>query len=408
MTLAAVTIVALSGAFLASMLLIVAGMLRGRTAGRKQPERWPSVSVIVPAHDEQESLPATLASLRRQSYAGEIEFVIVDDRSTDGTAEVAASYASHDRRFRLVQVTEPGARLSPKVHAVDRGIRASRGEILLTTDADCVVPSGWVSAMVEHLGEGVDMVVGYVEARPRNDRRGLVAAFDAVDWFVLMLVSRSLARLGFALSSSANNQAYRRSAFERVRGFGAAGRAPSGDEDLFVQRVARLGGGAVVFADDPDVRVVTAAAESLHGILHQRRRWVSRFHHPVHYHPGFFAAIAVLGAHSVGVTAGLLALPFAPALAPWVLGAWGAVLATQILGLHLGTRDLGRRDLWGWPSLTWALLHPVFIAVVSLWSFVRPGDWRFAGGGYRRRLARRALERLRKRVHRSARGVGGW
>src|SRR5580700_1827754 len=58
---------------------------------RWQPERWPGVVAVVPARDEAAILPRTLPSLLAQEYPGEFTVLLVDDGSTDGTAEVAAA-----------------------------------------------------------------------------------------------------------------------------------------------------------------------------------------------------------------------------------------------------------------------------------------------------------------------------
>ncbi|MDF1524429.1 MAG: glycosyltransferase, partial [Trueperaceae bacterium] len=55
---------------------------------------WPSVDVIVPAHDEAAALPATLASLRSLAYPGRLSILVVDDRSTDGTGDVVRAAAA--------------------------------------------------------------------------------------------------------------------------------------------------------------------------------------------------------------------------------------------------------------------------------------------------------------------------
>ena len=65
------------------MVMVVVGMFR--PGPRERSSARPSVTVVVPAHDEEDDLPGTLESLAAQRYDGELEFVIVDDRSTDGT-----------------------------------------------------------------------------------------------------------------------------------------------------------------------------------------------------------------------------------------------------------------------------------------------------------------------------------
>lgn len=379
------------------LVFVIVGMFLPDRRRRQQGD-LPSVTVIVPAHNEQERLPATLASLSRQQYAGEVEFIIVDDRSTDSTAAIIDATVATDPRFRRISVLKPSRRLSPKVNAVNSGIMASSGEVIITTDADCEYPEGWVAELVNHFAPGVVMVVGYVETTRARLAKGWVQLFETVDWLSLMLTSRSLTRYGLKFASSANNQAYLRSAFEAAGGFGASGRAPSGDEDLLTQRLGRLKDSRIVFASSPAARVVTRPVDGLGQLLNQRRRWVSRYHHLIHYQPAFLASIALLGLHSLALSIAVLLLPFQPAAAPWVLGLWGAKLLVEMTGMAVGTRQLNRPDLFPWPSLVWALLHPFFIGTTVVMSLVRPGDWRGGTAGYRTRYFKRQWTLFRRRV----------
>ncbi len=387
---------ALALPYIGLMLMVIVGMYRATR--RPYSEATPSVSVIIPAHNEEAKLAATLGSLAKQQYEGELEFVVVNDRSTDGTEAIIQDFVQHDPRFKLCTITAPSKRLAPKVNAVNAGIAHSSGEIILASDADCQYPEGWVAGMVSHFADDVAMVVGYVESTSAHGAKNWVQRFETTDWFVLMLVARSLTHFGWKFASSANNQAYRRSAFEAIGGFGASGRAPSGDEDLLTQRMGRLPGMRVVFASSPETRVLTHPAPGLMALLRQRRRWVSRYHHVMHYHPAFLLSIAILGFQSIALAAGILLSPFVPAIVPWVIALWLAELAVEMYGLNLGTQQLGRRDLWGLNSLTWGLLHPFFIAFVVIWSLIKPGAWYAGAKSYRRRFFKRQLRELSRKV----------
>ena len=394
--------------YIGLMVLVIIGMLRPQPARRSALR--PPVSVIIPAHNEEAKLDATLASLSRQEYPGEAQFIIVNDRSTDATAQIIAKWEARDARFSSVHLTEASRRLSPKVNAVNEGILRSRGEIIVTSDADCDYPSGWLAGMVSHFVDGVVMVVGYVESTREGRSPSPVATFESVDWLTLMLTSRSLTRFGWKFASSANNQAYRRDAFEQAGGFGLGGRAPSGDEDLLTQRLGRLPGARIVFADAPEVRVLTRPMPSLRALLRQRKRWVSRYHHVMHYHPAFMASIATLGLQSVLLSAAVLLAVLVPAYLPYVAVLWGVKLGVEMAGLRVGTKQLGRQDLWGIPSIVWALLHPFFIATVVVWSFISPGDWRNGEKDYRRaywqRVRRMGNRQLRDTLLRKGRASG--
>ncbi|MFO8151139.1 MAG: glycosyltransferase [Trueperaceae bacterium] len=405
-----VVLTALVVPYLALMLLIALGM-RWPTAPAPAVRRWPSVDVVVAARDEEVRLPATLAALRALDYPGVLRVIVVDDRSSDATAQVVRAARLRDPRLSLVEVRRSSRRMAPKVHAVATGVRAGSGEIVLTTDADCVVDPGWARAMVAPFADPrVVWTLGSVTTRRPGEARGFRERFEAIDWLSLMLVSRSLSRLGWSLASSANAQAYRRSAFEAVGGFGLAGRAPSGDEDLLAQRLGRLPRTRSVFVDEPAARVITAPMPSWRRLIDQRRRWVSRYQHVDQYHRGFWLAITLLGVQSLALSLALLSLPFVPGAAGTVLGLWGAKLAIEVPGMRVGMRLLGRPDLVG-GVLGWALLHPFFISLALVASLLRPvprrglapGDahasWRMpaAASGYRRRLWRARWRRWRRR-----------
>ncbi|MFD3354209.1 glycosyltransferase [Streptomyces fradiae] len=120
--------------------------------GSAEPERWPSVAVVVPARDEADVLPVSLPSLLGQDYPGRAEVVLVDDGSTDGTGDVARALARAADRARgpgggglpltVVSPGPPEPGWTGKLWAVRHGVGAVRAreagapEFLLLTDAD--------------------------------------------------------------------------------------------------------------------------------------------------------------------------------------------------------------------------------------------------------------------------------
>jgi hopene-associated glycosyltransferase HpnB len=121
----------------------------GRDAG------WPSVVAVVPARDEADILPATLRTLLTQDYPGAFSVVVVDDNSTDGTADAAASLArAHDAppdRLRVVHARPRPPGWAGKVWAMREGTRAAMDggpEFVLFTDADIAHPPWSVRALV--------------------------------------------------------------------------------------------------------------------------------------------------------------------------------------------------------------------------------------------------------------------
>jgi len=384
--------------YIALMLLVVYGLIRGKFK-RPYSEKTPSVSVVIPAHNEEKDIGPTLASLSTQEYEGELKFYIVNDRSVDKTEEIIQSFCDKDDRFQLINVKEASRRFAPKVNAVNTGIQASNGEIIITSDSDCKYSKFWVRDIVSHFEDDVAMVVGYVETtyEPGN----FVQLFETIDWFSLMTVSRALTFFGWKFASSANNQAYRRTAFEAIGGFGTAGRAPSGDEDLLTQRMGKLEDQRLVFASSKDSRVSTKTMPSVYAFMKQRQRWVSRYQHIMHYHPAFWVGVLFTGFNSIFLSLAILLTPFFPSLAPWVLGLWGVKVVVELVGMYISTGQLERRDLWGtngYNTFRWAILHPFFIAGIVISSLVRTAEWKAGARSYRRRFYKRRVRELKRKV----------
>src|SRR6266496_1404042 len=105
------------------------------------PPRWPRVSVIIPACNEAADVEEAVRSRLKDDYP-ELEVVLVDDRSTDGTGEIVDRLALEDGRVRAVHVVELPSEWLGKLYALDRGARIASGELLLFSDADVHVAPG--------------------------------------------------------------------------------------------------------------------------------------------------------------------------------------------------------------------------------------------------------------------------
>jgi glycosyltransferase involved in cell wall biosynthesis len=115
------------------------------------------VSVVLPVHNEREALPLEIERLRQSlDWAGHtFEILVVDDASTDGSAEIAASYASEDPRVRLIRM--PYNRGSGSARR--EGTRAARGNFVVWTDADMTYPNEEIPRLIKSLKDA-DQVIG--------------------------------------------------------------------------------------------------------------------------------------------------------------------------------------------------------------------------------------------------------
>lgn len=136
-------------------LLAVAGTaheLVNRRALRRPPTSPPAVaaavSILVPARDEAHRIAPTLRSLLAQRGLDDVEILVLDDRSSDGTADVARRTGDGDPRLRVLSGRTPPAGALGKPHACGQLSAAARGEILVFVDADVVLAPDAVAAAV--------------------------------------------------------------------------------------------------------------------------------------------------------------------------------------------------------------------------------------------------------------------
>lgn len=126
------------------------------------PETWPQISVIIPIYNGEADLPDLLDCLDQQSYPAErVEYLLVDNNSTDQTAKLLSSAAQDSPTIRSLSETA----IQSAYAARNTGIRAAKGEILVFTDADCRPQSDWLRHLVQPFINAYDTDTGS-ELRP--------------------------------------------------------------------------------------------------------------------------------------------------------------------------------------------------------------------------------------------------
>ncbi|MDD1685154.1 MAG: glycosyltransferase [Methanoregula sp.] len=156
------------------------------------------ISVIIPTFNEEENIAQCLVSLSHQSVLrSEYEIIVVDGGSEDATCEIAKKYA--DQTFTQTSEKVGGAR--------NDGVKAAKGEIVATTDADCILPPDWIKRILEDFKDPAIVQV-YGPVYPIEE--GLGNQFS-------LLLANTFSRLGYYSRTFyytlGCNTAFRRDAF---------------------------------------------------------------------------------------------------------------------------------------------------------------------------------------------------
>ncbi len=259
------------------LLLFAQSFRRGRKDEQAVLANPPMVSVIIPVRNEQQHLRQLIRSLQQQNYPQHhTEWIFVDDHSTDQSADILKEQT--DQRIKIIKL---GNAAAGKKAALSAGILQAGGKWIITTDADCIHPAGWVSALVgeAETTEAV-MVCGLVEVSSGDTA---AQRFQQMETAVLQVSGAGSLKMGHALLNTGTSLCFLKDAWQQINGYDAHTHIASGDDTFLMLRFMQKFPGKVVPMINPSVVVNTHPAGSWKEILQQRIRWNGKVKH---YPPG--------------------------------------------------------------------------------------------------------------------------
>jgi len=311
-------------------------------------ERFPPVSVVLPARNEVDHIEACCESLLRQDYP-HLEIIVVNDRSTDGTGDVLDAIAAREPRLRVIHVGENDLPESwfGKTYAMHLGSQRAAGEWLVFTDSDCrLAPSAVREGVVTGESRRFDLVSFVPKFETRGFWDGLMTPLGGIATNALYAViyanASQVPKVAFACGQFL---AVRKSVYDRVGGWSAVRHLPSDDVEMarLLKRNGfrpRLGWGM----DLVTAHMYSSGAEVWRG-------WARNFIIASRGKPG-----RVLGGAAF-VVACVLSIYAAIAWGAWMHN-WLWITAAAVHGVAI-TSAMVSAYRWGRYRVTYALLWPI-------------------------------------------------
>ncbi len=330
------------------------------------------VSVVVAARNEQENIGNCLDALANQSYPFEkYEVIIVDDRSTDKTTDIVKDIMKKYPGVKLIQIKELADDISPKKNALAKGIQAAQGEIILTTDADCIPGGNWIKTMVSYFEAEVGLVAGFSPLEKTNNET-IFSRLMTLDSLSLAAVAAGSFGIGKPLTCNGRNLGYRKETFQSVGGFNEILHLISGDDDLLLHLVSQKTAWKLRYAIEPDAIVRSGVPANYKHFANQRIRHASKGRY---YSPGL--KLLLVGIYVFNLCLVVLAPVslFKPdAFVVW-LACW---LAKSFAEFVLIYRTAGlfkfKKSLLVFPLAM--VLHPFYVVIFGLWGQVGKFRWK--------------------------------
>jgi cellulose synthase/poly-beta-1,6-N-acetylglucosamine synthase-like glycosyltransferase len=251
-------------------LLIAVWIGLNRLKGKATEQTNYSISIIIAARNEEKRISPCLKSLESLDYPEDLyEVILVDDCSEDNTAELIDVYCQRHRNWKCIRLKEKSVRLKGKKNALRKGISEARNELIFTTDADCIVPSGWLKHMGSYFQDDVSMVVGYSPLLPKKKWYFVLLQFDNL--FSAIAAAAPL-MLGYPFNSVGRNLAYRKSSYNELGGFQALKKYKSGDDIHLTNRFHQHDSRRIDYCADSATFVKTMIPSTDKDIFHQQIR----------------------------------------------------------------------------------------------------------------------------------------
>lgn len=235
-------------------------------------------TVIIPARNEAANIKACVDSILNQDYpAAAFEIIVIDDFSEDDTAFIVHAISQQHPQVRLLKLADhckEGETLAYKKKAIEIAVAVAKGDWILTTDADCIVPPRWLL-----------LYNGYIQANQPCfvaapvmfiKTAGILNQFQLLDFLALQGITAAAVGAGKHSMSNGANLGFEKTAFIAVGGYQGVDHIASGDDMFLMHKMKQTLHKPVGYLFHPDAIVLTAAMDTWKGFIMQRIRWASK------------------------------------------------------------------------------------------------------------------------------------
>ncbi len=294
------------------------------------------ISIIIPARNEEENIEAAIRSAFNANYdKSKYEIVAVNDRSTDKTGEILDRLKKEMPNLVVLHLTEEskGKDLVGKAGALQIGIEASKGDLILLTDADCEINPEFVNFYAKVFANNdVKLALSYSLIKGKT----LFDNIQAVEWFYLHTFAAAGIGLNYHLGGYGNNMAFLRDIYFEVGGYRKNNFSVT--EDFVIIRAIKNTGANIKYLTYNESSVLTLPMPDLKSYTEQHRRW----------------ALGGLAHH------GWVAVAFIAS----TLSVWFGLILSFIMG-------------WYWLGIGYIGMRAVADAIIALMPMIKMKDYKY-------------------------------
>jgi len=327
----------------------------------------PGISVIIPARNEEENIGRLLQALQEQDYpAAQFEVIVIDDHSTDATGDIVKQFPS----VKWLQLKEDNIN-SYKKKAIETGIAAATGELIVTTDADSLPTPAWLKTMAGFKEEKQSVFIAAPVAIHCNS--SLLQIFQAIDFMVLQGITGAAVHKKKLSMCNGANLAYERKVFYDVNGFAGVDHVASGDDMLLMHKIWKKYPERVHYLKSKDAIVSTQPMKTWKAFFNQRIRWASKA--KSYDDKRIFPVLLLVYLFNLSFLILLVAGIWSRTYVGWLLVLWVAKTAVEFPFVYSVASFFGKRSLLKY-FFFFQPLHILYTIVSGLFGQFGKYEWK--------------------------------
>ncbi len=247
---------------LITILFLLVSLIEFRSALKSdpKPKRYPSVTVIIPAYNEERTLEKTVRSVLKLKYPGKLKIIIVDDGSTDKTPEIADRLAKESDKIEVIHKKNGG-----KASALNVGLERVDTELFACLDADSMVTPNALTAMVGYFND--PKVAAVTPCMKVYKPKTRLQKIQWIEYIYGIMQRKVFACLNIQYVTPGPFSVYRTNIIKKIGGFD--GSTPTEDLEIAL----RLQENGYKIENSLNAEVFTIAPPTLKGVYEQRVRW---------------------------------------------------------------------------------------------------------------------------------------
>jgi glycosyltransferase involved in cell wall biosynthesis len=238
---------------------------------QKQKQHHTRVSILLPFYNEFENLEACVEGLvHQQIQTTLVEILLIDDHSTDGSTKLAQQLAT--QYYQVSYLANPEGTKGKKA-ALETGIASAKGDLIITTDADCSHPPHWLSTMIDYYEtQQAGLIIGPVTMQIGTS---WLQKFQGIEFVSLIGTTGGAAGINRPIMCNGANLAFTKAVYQE---FSDPFKKEflSGDDVFLMHQVKSRYPESIHFIKSAQALVETKSAGSWKQFFRQRFRWASK------------------------------------------------------------------------------------------------------------------------------------